>query len=72
MEIKHISHTINRDGKIVPANGFKHPEPTISMHNPSNIWMHSIERTDAANPVQGFIIFGIVILAIGLILIFVR
>lgn len=72
MENKAISHTINRDGVEVPANGFKHPTPTVSMHNPTSIWMHSIERTDTANPVQGFIIFGVTILAIGLILIFVR
>lgn len=69
---KAISHSINRDGQIVPANGFKQPTPTISMHNPSNIWMHSIERSDAANPVQGFIIFGVLLLTMGLILIFVR
>lgn len=69
--MKQIAHTINRDGKIVPANGFKQPEPTISMNKP-NLWMHSIERTDAANPIQGFVIFGLMILLVGLVLVFVR
>lgn len=69
--MKQISHTINRDGKIVKANGFKQPEPTISMNKP-NLWMHSTERTDAANPIQGFVIFGIMILLVGLVLVFVR
>ena len=69
--MKQISHTINRDGKIVPANGFKQPEPTISMNKP-NLWMHSIERTDAASPLQGFVIFGVMIVLVGLVLVFVR
>lgn len=69
--MKQISHTINRDGKIVPANGFKQPEPTISMNKP-NLWMHSIERTDAATPLQGFVIFGVMIVLVGLVLVFVR
>lgn len=69
--MKNIAHTINREGKLVQANGFKQPEPTISMNKP-NLWMHSIERTDAANPIQGFVIFGIMIVLVGLVLVFVR
>jgi len=72
MENKHISHTINRDGKLVQANGFKQPDPTVSIHNPSPLWMHSIERTDAATPIQGFVIFGVMIVLVGLVLVFVR
>lgn len=69
--MKGISHSINRDGKLVKGNGFKAPEPTIAMHNPS-IWMHSVDRTDAATPVQGFVLFGCVFFAVVVILIFVR
>jgi hypothetical protein len=70
--MKQIAHTINRDGKIVPANGFKQPTPTIAMQNPSGIWMHSIERKDFSNPLTSFLVFGIAILLIVLILVFVR
>lgn len=65
--MKHIAHTINREGKVVQGNGFKQPEPTVSM-NKHNIWMHSIERTDAANPIQGFILLGITLAVFGLII----
>lgn len=65
------AYSINRDGKLVQANGFKQPEPTISMNKP-NLWMHSIERTDAANPIHGFVIFGVMIVLVVLILVFVR
>jgi hypothetical protein len=69
--MKQIAHTINRDGKIVPANGFKHPTPTIAMQKP-NIWMHSVERKDFSNPLTSFLVFGIAILLIVLVLVFVR
>lgn len=65
------AYSINRDGKLVQANGFKQPEPTISMNN-YGIWGHSIERTDAANPIHGFVIFGVMIVLVGLVLVFVR
>ena len=65
------AYSINRDGQLVQANGFKQPEPTVSMNKP-NLWMHSIERTDAANPIQGFVIFGVMIVLVGLVLVFVR
>ena len=70
-KMKNIAYTINREGVKVKANGFKQPEPTISMNKP-NLWMHSIERTDAASPVQGFVIFVVMILLVGLVLVFVR
>lgn len=65
--MKKIAYTINRDGKVVQGNGFKQPEPTVSMNKP-NLWMHSIERTDAANPIQGFILLGITLAGFGLII----
>jgi len=65
--MKQISHTINRDGKIVPANGFKQPEPTISMNKP-NLWMHSIERKDYSNPIPSFLILGATMAIMGLMI----
>jgi len=67
MIMKQISHTINRDGKIVPANGFKQPEPTISMNKP-NLWMHSVERKDFSNPLTGFLILGVTLIVMGLMI----
>jgi len=72
--MKQIAHTINRDGKIVPANGFKKPEPTISMNNQS-IWMHSIDRTDTGNPIQAFItaLIGLVLfIVVALVIVAIK
>lgn len=69
--MKHIAHTINREGQLVPGNGFKHPEPTKTIKSQS-IWMHSVERTDSQNPFKAFAVFGLMIIGMVLILIFVR
>lgn len=69
--MKHIAHTINREGVLVPANGFKQPEPTKTLKSQS-IWMHSVERTDRQNPFKAFAIFGLMIIGMVLILIFIR
>lgn len=61
-----IAHTVDRDGRIVPANGFKKPTPTTAIHN-HGIWMHSVDRTDSANTFTGFLILGATI-AIGFII----
>lgn len=53
---KQVAYSINREGKLVEGNGFKQNEPTKEIRN-NNIWMHSIERTDAANPIEAFTIF---------------
>jgi hypothetical protein len=66
--MKKIAHTINRDGKLVQANGFKQPTPTTAMQNNSPLWMHSIDRTDSANPIAGFLILGAALLAMGIII----
>lgn len=68
--MKQIAHTINRNGELVPANGFKKPTPTVAMQNRS-IWMHSIDRTDSSDPIKGFAFAGIaIILMIGLLIAF--
>lgn len=55
-KMKKIAYTVNREGVRVEGNGFKQNEPIEQVKN-SNIWMHSIERTDAANPIEAFTIF---------------
>lgn len=65
--MKQIAHTINREGKVIPGNGFKQPTPTATPNN-YGIWGHSIERTDAANPIQGFVVLGITLAVFGLII----
>lgn len=65
--MKHVAHTINRAGELVPANGFKQPTPTTSIHN-HGIWMHSVDRTDSANPITGFIILGVTLVVMGMII----
>jgi len=66
--MKHVAHTINRSGELVPANGFKEPTPTVSMQNNTKIWMHSIDRTDSANPITGFVILGVTLVVMGMII----
>lgn len=61
------AYSINRDGQLVPANGFKQPEPTISMNKP-NLWMHSVERKDFSNPLTGFLILGVTLIVMGLMI----
>lgn len=68
---KQVAYSINREGKLVEGNGFKQNEPTKEIRN-SNIWVHSIDRSDASSPIQGFVIFGVMILLAGLVLVFVR
>lgn len=60
------AHTINRDGQLVPGNGFKQPTPTVSMHRP-NLWMHSIERKDLGHPAKETFISFIIVAAIAIV-----
>jgi hypothetical protein len=64
--MKHIATTTLPDGTTKTVNGFKKPTPTTAIHN-HGIFYHSVERTDAANPITGFIILGVTLAVMGLI-----
>lgn len=57
------AHTITRDGRIVPGNGFKKPTPTASMHR-YGLWQHSIERHSAPDEPVKAIIVAVMVLAV--------
>lgn len=64
--MKQIAQTTLPDGTTRMVNGFKKPTPTVAMQNRS-IWMHSIDRSDSANPITGFIILGVTLVVMGII-----
>lgn len=64
--MKQIAHTTLPDGTTTTVNGFKKPTPTIASHN-HGIFYHSVERTDSANPLQGFALLIGVMVVMGLI-----
>lgn len=62
-----LAKTTYPDGTTVTVNGFKQPTPTTAIHN-HGIWMHSVDRTDSANPITGFIILGVTLAVMGLVI----